>query len=62
MNIIQIGHVPKLVSAREKIRENLGMNRKPSTAYRDEKARSELALLMKDTDLYDKAMWKERGE
>jgi hypothetical protein len=62
VNIIQVGHVPKLASAREKIREKLGINRKPPTAYRDEKARSELALLMKDTDLYDKAMWNERGE
>jgi hypothetical protein len=62
VNIIQVGHVPKLASAREKIRETLGINRKPPTAYQDEKARGELKKLMKDTDLYDKAMWEERDE
>jgi hypothetical protein len=62
VNIIRVGHVPKLATAREKIREGLGINRKPPTAYQDEKARSELAALVKGTDLYDKAMWNEREE
>lgn len=61
VNLIQIGHVPKLSVFREKIRENLGINRKPLTAYKIDSARSELQELMKHTDLYDKAMWKPRN-
>ena len=61
-NIIREGHIPKLVSTREKIREELGMNRKPPTAYQDEDARQEVAELVKSTDLYDKATWDERED
>ncbi|MFX1318877.1 MAG: hypothetical protein ACFE9D_07775 [Promethearchaeota archaeon] len=62
VNIIRVGHVPKLASTRERIREDLGINRKPPTAYQDEKARRELKELVKSTELYDKAMWEERDE
>lgn len=56
-NIIRLGHVPKLVVTREKVRETLGINRKPPTAYQYEEAREELEELVKGTDLYDKATW-----
>jgi hypothetical protein len=56
-NIIRMGHIPKLVAMREKVRETLGINRKPPTAYQHEDAREELEELVKSTDLYDKATW-----
>ena len=61
-NIIQVGHIPKLVTAREKIRETLGINRKPPTAYSIESAKEEIQQLIKRTDLYDKATWNTREE
>jgi hypothetical protein len=60
VNIIREGHVPKLVSSREKIRETLGINRKPPTAYQHESARAEVKQLVKGTELYDKATWNVR--
>lgn len=56
-NIIRMGHIPKLVAMREKVRETLGINRKPPTAYQHEDAREELEELVKSTDLYEKATW-----
>jgi hypothetical protein len=59
-NIIQSGHIPKLVGTRETLRETLGMNRKPPTAYSHESAKEELQKLVKRTDLFDKATWSAR--
>ncbi|MFW9985289.1 MAG: hypothetical protein ACFFDJ_01855 [Candidatus Odinarchaeota archaeon] len=56
-NIIHLGHIPKLVTTREKIRETLGINRKPPTAYGIESAKVEVQELIKRTELYDKATW-----
>ncbi|MFX1341261.1 MAG: hypothetical protein ACFFAL_01060 [Promethearchaeota archaeon] len=61
-NIIRVGHVPKLVVTREKVRETLGINRKPPTAYQHEDAREELEELVKGTELYDKATWTDKDE
>ena len=61
-NIIHVGHIPKLVTAREKLRETLGINRKPPTAYGIESAKEEIQQLIKRTDLYDKAIWNTREE
>jgi hypothetical protein len=61
-NIIHTGHIPKLVSTREKLRETLGINRKPPTAYDSEKAKEELQKLVKHTDLYAKATWNPRED
>ncbi|MFX0168671.1 MAG: hypothetical protein ACFE89_04845 [Candidatus Hodarchaeota archaeon] len=62
VNIIQIGHIPKLVATREKLRETLGMNRKPPTAYALESAQKELQKLVKRTALFEKAIWNLREE
>ena len=62
VNIIRVGHVPKLAVTREKIREDLGINRKPPTAYQDPKAQKEVEKLVRDTDLFDKATWGAREE
>jgi hypothetical protein len=61
-NIIRVGHIPKLVATREKVRETLGINRKPPTAYQHENAREELKELVKGTELYDKATWNVRKD
>ena len=61
-NIIHTGHIPKLVSTREKLRETLGINRKPPTAYDSVKAQEELQKLVKRTDLYAKATWSSKED
>jgi len=61
-NIIHTGHVPKLVGTREKLRESLGINRKPPTAYDSEQAKEELQKLVKRTDLFAKATWNPRED
>ncbi len=62
MNIIRMGHIPKLAVTRERVREALGINRKPPTAYQDPNAQKEVEELVKETDLYDKATWDAREE
>lgn len=61
-NIIRVGHIPKLATSRENLREILGINRKPPTAYQHEKAREELEELVKRTELYEKATWNDRRD
>lgn len=55
--MIQIGHIPQLSISREKTRETLGIASSPPTAYQKEEARTELQDLVKQTDLYRKAVW-----
>ena len=55
--LVEIGHIPELSAFREKVREQLGMERNPPTAYQFESARLELQELVKDTDLYLKVAW-----
>ncbi len=56
-NMIRIGHIPKLSIMREKVRDSLGLNQKPPTAYQLKTAQKELQELVLQTNLYRKATW-----
>jgi len=57
INMIKMGHVPELSAFREKVRETLGMDRTPPTAYQIESALKELQELVKKTELDLKVAW-----
>ena len=56
-NMIKMGHIPELSDSRAKVRETLGINRSPPTAYKDKNALSELQELVKHTNLDEKIAW-----
>ena len=57
MNLIKTGHIPELSSFREKVREGLGMQGSPPTAYQNENALVEVQDLVKQTCLDRKVAW-----
>ena len=56
-DMIKMGHVPELSAHREKIRETLGVDRIPPTAYKIESALKEFQELVKKTGLDQKVAW-----
>jgi hypothetical protein len=62
VNMIRVGHIPKLSVMREKVRDSLGLNQKPPTAYQFKTAQAELEELVLQTNLYRKATWNPKAE
>ena len=56
-NLIRMGHIPKLSSSHEDMREELGMDRVPPTAYRAGSALSEVQELVRKSSLDLKVAW-----
>ena len=57
VNVIKMGHIPKLSSLREKMRKQLGVDPTPPTVYRFKNSLLEFQSLIKWTRLDLKVGW-----
>ncbi|RLE56513.1 MAG: hypothetical protein DRJ30_01600 [Candidatus Methanomethylicota archaeon] len=56
-NIFMLGHVPRLSGFLQRTRAKLGLEKKPPTAYSNEKALNELRKIISDLELDSRVLW-----